>query len=93
MSTGVTSSGASLLRTSLVSLPPETHNFKLKLLSSDDFPETFVEMLALDTEGMRWFQGEFSRARGKFTEAPSAFEGGKFETILNSRNRIIELHG
>lgn len=47
-------------------------------------------MLALDTEGMRC---EFSRARGKFTEAPSAFEGGKFETILNSRNRIIELHG
>lgn len=89
MSTGVTSSGASLLRTSLVSLPLETHNFNLKLLSSDDFPETFVEMLALDTEGMRC---EFSRARGKFTEAPSAFEGGKFETILNSRNRIIELH-
>lgn len=53
MSTGITSSGASLLRTSLVSLPLETHNFKLKLLSSDDFPETFVEMLALDTEGMR----------------------------------------
>lgn len=65
MSTGVTSSGASLLRTSLVSLPLETHNFKLKLLSSDDFPETFVEMLALDTEGMRWvFKGPWKIHRG-----------------------------
>lgn len=47
----------------------------------------FQKLSSKYTEGMRC---EFSRARGKFTEAPSAFEGGKFETILNSRNRIIE---